>query len=710
MDTSRTWKAGIAKEITFIVTKDCQLRCKYCYEVGKNTHERMSWDTARKAVDYILKNEHNEGFDFPSVIFSFIGGEPFLEVDLIDRICDYIKMQMYLRNHHWFNSYRFAITTNGINYDSPKVQRFIEKNKKHLSLTITIDGTKQKHDMNRLWRDNGNGTRRGSYDDVVKNIPLWLQQFPEAATKVTVSSQDLQYVCESVMHIYGLGIKNVYINCVYENVWKDGDDVVLEEQLRLLADRIIDGNLYDTFFCSFFDRTIGHPLDARQNVNWCGAGKTLAVDAAGLFYPCIRFAKFSLREKSPIVVGNVFEGLNRNMLRPFDSLCRDVQSTKECYECEVASGCAWCQAENYDSADSSTIFQRSTALCNLHKARVRANKYYWEKLDRKMRHDPITVLSSVDNSCPLDKTVEPPKTIVVLLSGKAVSYCMYTPHTNKSDLISFEHLSRIITKSRSEGINLQFVYPKEELPSHYQQLIGTIEHMSIVPVETTVRGDVIVIDGWTEIEKATSAESCYVFRTTLGDFYKYVTELKSVLKLASQLTMVFTDEVDFGKGDETPYEVALKKLEEIVLEEFAEGHQIKLNILTHRLFLDEMSNCDAGWKSLTLAPNGKYYVCPAFYYDDEGYTCGDINEGIDLKNPLLYKLNHAPLCRNCNAFHCNRCIYLNKKKTLEVNIPSYEQCDKSRIELRITKDFFDKWNYKRKTKPQQRKAKTWNKL
>ena len=51
------WKNGMAKNITFIVTKDCQLACKYCYLVGKNEKERMSWNIAKKAIDYILECE-----------------------------------------------------------------------------------------------------------------------------------------------------------------------------------------------------------------------------------------------------------------------------------------------------------------------------------------------------------------------------------------------------------------------------------------------------------------------------------------------------------------------------------------------------------------------------------------------------------------------------------------------------------------------------
>lgn len=87
-DNAEPWQGGMAKNITFIVTKDCQLACKYCYLVGKNEKERMSWETAKAAIDYILDREKE--FPQESVVWDFIGGEPFLEIDLIDKICDYI--------------------------------------------------------------------------------------------------------------------------------------------------------------------------------------------------------------------------------------------------------------------------------------------------------------------------------------------------------------------------------------------------------------------------------------------------------------------------------------------------------------------------------------------------------------------------------------------------------------------------------------------
>lgn len=372
-------KERTAKHITFIVTKDCQLACKYCYLVGKNSNERMSFNVAKQAIDYILRNR--QLFTEKSVTFDFIGGEPFLEINLIDSICDYIKTELFKTNHIWFNDYMFSFSTNGINYNAPRVQEYIKKNKRHLSIGITIDGTRRKHDMNRVYKNGING----SYDDVVKNIPLWLSQFPNASTKVTISSPDIPYVYESVLHLYSLGIHEVNINCVFEDVWKHDDDKLLEKQLMCLADTIIKEDLYTDYKCSFFDETIGKPLNPiYMNGNWCGAGMMLSVDAAGNFYPCTRFAAYSLRSKKPIIIGNVRDGIDQNKLRPFLTLDRMTQSPEKCRNCEVASGCAWCQGENYDAADTPTIYQRATAICKMHKARVRANNYYWNKLNHKL--------------------------------------------------------------------------------------------------------------------------------------------------------------------------------------------------------------------------------------------------------------------------------------------------------------------------------------
>ena len=96
----------------------------------------------------------------------------------------------------------------------------------------------------------------------------------------------------------------------------------------------------------------------------------------------------------------------------------------------------------------------------------------------------------------------------------------------------------------------------------------------------------------------------------------------------------------------------------------------QFNLLTDRMMLTKANHCNAGVENITLAPNGKFYLCPAFYY-------GNPADSIDpqaIPNGQLLRLDHAPQCRHCDAYHCRRCVWLNRKTTLEVNTPSHEQC------------------------------------
>ena len=92
-----------------------------------------------------------------------------------------------------------------------------------------------------------------------------------------------------------------------------------------------------------------------------------------------------------------------------------------------------------------------------------------------------------------------------------------------------------------------------------------------------------------------------------------------------------------------------------------------------------MNNCNAGCESVTLAPNGNFYICPAFYVDGSE-SIGNLVDGLTIPNAQLFRLDYAPICRNCDAFQCRRCVWLNRETTLEVNTPGHEQCVVAHIE------------------------------
>ena len=291
----------------------------------------------------------------------------------------YSSTRAYELDHKWFTFFRVSISTNGILYSTEKVQKYIKKNAGKVSIGITIDGTKEKNDLQRVYPD-GSGT----YEDIVKNVSLWKKQFPGATTKVTIGHDDLPYIKESIIHLWNLGLKEVPANVVFEDVWEEGDDIIFYNQLRELADYIIENNMWLEYNTSLFSQGIGYPLSEEElRKNSCGTGTMIAVDARGNLYPCIRFMDYSLNNEKGYVTGNIYDGINREKLRPFYALNVKNQSDEECINCDVASGCQWCTGYNYDESGDGTIFRRSKSICKLHKARVRANNYLWSRLARE---------------------------------------------------------------------------------------------------------------------------------------------------------------------------------------------------------------------------------------------------------------------------------------------------------------------------------------
>lgn len=94
----------------------------------------MALDTAKKFIDYVLTTDDIRRCE--SVILEFIGGEPLLEPELIESICDYFKIRSYEEKCSWYWNYRISIGTNGVNYDDERVQRLIHKNKGKISVSI----------------------------------------------------------------------------------------------------------------------------------------------------------------------------------------------------------------------------------------------------------------------------------------------------------------------------------------------------------------------------------------------------------------------------------------------------------------------------------------------------------------------------------------------------------------------------------------------
>ncbi len=279
------------------------------------------------------------------------------------------------------------------------------------------------------------------------------------------------------------------------------------------------------------------------------------------------------------------------------------------------------------------------------------------------------------------------KYLIIPLRADAVSFCHYAPGKD-SDLIDLDVLKKALLWSMQQNLTVQFIYPDEPLPAEYKTVIDTVDHADIVGIgcrDTTLQNDIIVIDGWRALDKSLlEKDRNYVIRTTFSELLANKETLKDILPAVTRLVIVITDISSISETDLEKYRTLLDSLVPVVKELYATGHAVQFNLLTDRMLLESMNNCNAGIESITLAPDGRFYICPAFYLDGS-QSVGDVATGPQIPNQQLYRLDHAPICRNCDAWQCRRCVWLNRHMTLEVNTPSREQCVASHLERNASK-------------------------
>lgn len=277
--------------------------------------------------------------------------------------------------------------------------------------------------------------------------------------------------------------------------------------------------------------------------------------------------------------------------------------------------------------------------------------------------------------------------LVILLDDTSVSFCHHDNGHKERRLMPADTLKAGILYGMKENLNIQFVYPDYDLPEEYDKIIESVDHSKIKPESHQEGADVVVIENIEEAGRTdVRSGAAYVLRIDKAGLFGGHNIIVKLLQHADRLNITLTDVDTFTDDDFDKYKDMLKLLAADVEKMYAGGHSPQLNILTDRMMLDKMNNCGAGDTTITLAPDGNFYVCPAFYQQPGGYAIGNLKGGLDIKNSQLYRLDHAPLCRRCDAYQCRRCVWLNRKTTLEVNTPSHEQCVVAHLERNASRE------------------------
>ena len=264
--------------------------------------------------------------------------------------------------------------------------------------------------------------------------------------------------------------------------------------------------------------------------------------------------------------------------------------------------------------------------------------------------------------------------LILLYDSAAPSFCYY-PSPSEGEKMDIGTLRKAVMFAHREGLYVNVLTGQDPLPEDAKAVLDGIVHTIIAPwnyPHDNVK-DMAVVD-WAPDFDATSAalpdnpDKILILRVPREGLASLAASVRSMRHKGCRVNVQMLDPKHYTEEEFAEYGKQLSALSDYVLES-----GVEINIITDRLVLEKMNSCGAGDTVITVAPDGKFYVCPGFYYDGEP-SCGDVENGLDLPNRQLYRLDHAPICRRCDAWQCRRCVWLNKRSTGEVNTPSRGQC------------------------------------
>lgn len=294
------------KSLDVDITDLCNFACHYCYH--KKDAKNMSKELMDKVIE-ICKNNTN----IRSI--AFMGGEPLVNFDGIKYIMENLKDQKI----------NFSITSN-LSLLNEEMFKFLKDNNGRIH--PSIDGCKDAHDLHRTSKAGG------TYDQVIKAVPMVLALNPDATARMTLMPDTVQYFSKSVKALMGLGFKRVAPSIVYESNWTDDDFVLYRNELQTIARMNI---MNPMFYLKTFAEGLRNFTDKKR----CGAGRNMiSISSEGNITPCHRFSTNQKSEfDSKFYMGNILDEKNINW-DVLTSYWNKMVIFDECNACPCFAACS----------------------------------------------------------------------------------------------------------------------------------------------------------------------------------------------------------------------------------------------------------------------------------------------------------------------------------------------------------------------------------
>ncbi len=205
-------------KLELLLTRNCNLKCSYCFEQPIRGKEKMSESVALKAIDLLI----DYSSDLEDLYITHFGGEPTLNFPLLQKVTEYAEERVAQKG----KKVHFNMTSNGILFTDEMIEYFSNHN---IKVLLSIDGLQSSHDKFRI-----DLRGKGSFDRVANTMKKLKRKMPWVGVKMTISKENLHQLYNDVIGLYELGVNQFLFGPVTNREWDKSDiDVYFKQMAKI---------------------------------------------------------------------------------------------------------------------------------------------------------------------------------------------------------------------------------------------------------------------------------------------------------------------------------------------------------------------------------------------------------------------------------------------------------------------------------------------
>lgn len=323
-------------EVYLIFTRNCNLRCSYCYQ--EKTNKSVSKEVLDKILNFI---EQHEKVSY----INLFGGEAFTKLDEVEYFVDGL-IKIKKEQSRDFNVYT---NTNGTIYND-KFIKLLNKLSDNFKFhyVISIDGNKHFHDSARR-TISGEPT----YDLIMRNIKLIKKNSPK--TLIDFHTVIQKEMCDDFYNIAKEIIRNPDFDLgAFEFLMKVDKKIHYSisdlENIYLAIMKLNQEGYSMRFLMERFNNIVKNIDYEYNNFNvekeYCQNGvSSLTVDYNGKVYPCDYYLSLDEKDQEKFWVHNLLTGETKDNISRLEKLTTETEKqAKKCINCNAKCHCYICTA------------------------------------------------------------------------------------------------------------------------------------------------------------------------------------------------------------------------------------------------------------------------------------------------------------------------------------------------------------------------------